>query len=65
MKILEKAKLIGSFRVIIAVNIDKESDSRKSEIITHKNGNLSIFSGKIITVEKIFKEISNFLKNKF
>ena len=65
MKILEKAKLIGSFRVIRAVNIDKESDSRKSEIITHKNGNLSIFSGKIITVETIGKEISNLLKKNF
>lgn len=65
MKILENAKLIGSFRVIRAVNVDKESDSRKSEIITHRNGNLSIFSGKIITVEKIGKEISNFLKNNF
>ena len=64
MKILDKAKLIGSFRVIRAVNIDKESDSRKSEIITHKNGNLSIFSGKIITVETIGKEISNLFKKK-
>ena len=65
MKILDKAKLIGSFRVIRAVNIDKESDSRMSEVITHKNGNLSIFSGKIITVETIGKEISNLLKNNF
>lgn len=65
MKILDEAKLIGSFRVVRAVNIDKKSDSRKTEIITHKNGNLSIFSGKIITVEKIGREISNYLKKNF
>lgn len=65
MKILDKAKLIGSFRVVRAVNIDKKTDSRKSEIIIHKNGNLSIFSGKIITVETIGKEISNILGSNY
>ncbi len=65
VKILNEAELIGSFRVIRAVNIDKKSDSRKSEIIFHQNGNLSIFSGKIITVEKIGKEISNILLNNY
>lgn len=65
MKVLDDAKLIGSFRVIRAVNVDKKSDSRKSEIVFHRNGNLSIFSGKIITVEKIGKEIENYLKINF
>ena len=63
MRILDEAKLIGSFRVVRAVNIDKKSDSRKSEIICHQNGNLSIFSGKIITVEKIGKEISKLIRS--
>ena len=65
LKILNKSKLIGSFRIIRAVNIDKKSDSRKSEIIQHKNGNLSIFSGKIITVETIAKNISKLIKSKY
>ena len=65
MRVLDDAKLIGSFRVIRAVNIDKKSDSRKSEIVFHRNGNLSIFSGKIITVEKIGKEIEVYLKKNF
>ena len=68
MKILDDAKLIGNFRVVRAVNIDKKTDSRKSEIIYHQNGNLSIFSGKIITVEKIGREtvfdVLNFCKLK-
>tara|TARA_B100000989_G_C19403674_1_gene411108 strand:- start:560 stop:853 length:294 start_codon:yes stop_codon:yes gene_type:complete len=65
LKILNKSKLIGSFRIIRAVNIDKKSDSRKSEIIQHKNGNLSIFSGKIITVETIAKNISKLIKSTY
>ena len=62
LKILEKAELLGSFRVIRAVNIDKKTDSRKSEIIHHSNGNITVFSGKIITVETIGKQISSLVK---
>ena len=62
LKILEKAELLGSFRVIRAVNIDQKTDSRKSEIIHHSNGNITIFSGKIITVETIGKQISSLVK---
>ncbi len=61
INILNIAKLIGSFRVVRAVNINQKTDSRKSEIIHHHNGNITIFSGKIITVERIGKQITNLI----
>jgi len=65
LKVLNDSKIIGSFRVIRAVKVDKENDSRKSEIICHSNGNFSIFSGKIITVEKIAKDLSKLVNHKY
>ena len=37
----------------------------KSEIIQHENGNFSIFSGKIITVESLAKKITKLIKSKY
>lgn len=55
LTILNQAKYNGSFFVVRAVKINKKTDERTSEVIKYKNGNYSIFSSKIITVESIAK----------
>ena len=65
LNILKKSKVIGSFKVIRSVNVDNQKDSRKSEIINYKNGNFSIFSGKIITVENLAKKIVKMIKSQY
>lgn len=65
LKILDKAKYLKSFFVIRAVDTNKKTDSRKSEILKYKNGNLSIFSGKIITVETLSKKIFEEVKKNY
>ena len=65
LNVLNKSKIIGNFKVIRSVNVDSQKDSRKSEIIQHKNGNFSIFSGKIITVENLAKKITKLINSQF
>ena len=65
LNILNKSEIIGDFKVIRSVNIDKEKDSRKSEIIQYENGNFSIFSGKIITVENLSKKITEMIRDNY
>ena len=63
LNVLNKSKIIGNFKVIRSVNVDSQKDSRKSEIIQHKNGNFSIFSGKIITVENLAKKMTKLINS--
>ena len=65
LSVLNKSKIIGNFKVIRSVNVDLQKDSRKSEIVHHKNGNFSIFSGKIITVESLSKKITGIIRDNF
>tara|TARA_B100000787_G_scaffold170085_1_gene163910 strand:- start:2395 stop:3477 length:1083 start_codon:yes stop_codon:yes gene_type:complete len=65
LNILQKSKIIGNFKVIRSVNVDNQKDSRKSEIINYDNGNFSIFSGKIITVESLAKKIVKLVKMQY
>ena len=65
LSVLNKSKITGNFKVIRSVNVDSQKDSRKSEIIQHKNGNFSIFSGKIITVENLAKKVTKLIKSQY
>jgi len=65
LHVLKKSKVIGNFKVIRSVNVDNQKDSRKSEIIKYKNGNFSIFSGKIITVENLAKKMAKMIKSQY
>jgi hypothetical protein len=55
LKILNQAKYKDSFFVVRAVKINKKTDERTSEVIKYNNGNYSIFSSKIVTVENVAK----------
>jgi len=55
LTILNQAKYNGSFFVVRAVKLNKKTDERTSEVIKYKNGNYSIFSSKIVTVENVAK----------
>ncbi len=65
LSVLQKSKIIGNFEVIRSVNVDAQRDSRKSEIIQYHNGNFSIFSGKIITVESLAKKLTKLIKSQY
>lgn len=62
LNVLEKSHYVRSFLTVRAVRLNKDNDARLSEIIDHKNGIFSIFSGKIITCETIAKELSSKIK---
>ena len=64
LKILKKSKYYRSFLVVRAVRLNKNKDSRLSEIIDHKNNIYSIFSGKIITCETIAKKLTKIISSK-
>ena len=57
LNVLNKSQYVRSFLTVRAVRLNKDKDTRLSEIIDHKNGVFSIFSGKIITCETIAKEL--------
>lgn len=65
LKILNNSTYDSSFLWTRAVNIDALKDSRKSEIIVHKNGNITIFSGKIISAEHIGLKLSEYVSKKY
>jgi hypothetical protein len=65
LKILNNSTYESSFLWTRAVNIDALKDSRKSEIIVHKNGNITIFSGKIISAEHIGLKLSEHVSKKY
>jgi len=65
LKILDNSTYDSSFFVTRAVNVDSLTDSRKSEIILHDNGNITIFSGKIISAEHIGLKLSEHIRKKY
>lgn len=62
LTILNQAKYKSSFFVVRAVKINKKTDERTSEVIKYKNGNYSIFSSKIVTVESVANATLNDIK---
>jgi hypothetical protein len=65
LKILSNAVYDNSFFVIRAVNVDNLTDKRTSEIIKYDNGNLTIFSGKIICAEEIGTKLYENIKKEY
>lgn len=62
LTILNQAEYKSSFFVVRSVKINKKTDERTSEIIKYSNGNYSIFSSKIVTVESVAKAILDDIK---